>query len=177
MDRLNRTLTGCGLTLLLAAGGCRSTQPEVPPGRPYTSDGRQVPPIGFSSDPHPMSGPGITAGVPGMPGAPGSPQLGTPGPAATANYGAPTGNQYGPPGYTAGMSPLPGGANQPGGGAESTSMPYTGLGAPSSGGVMSPLLRPHPPPASQRPIRGCPAPRLDRVQGPAGTDTHGRAWS
>ena len=68
MDRLNRTLTGCGLTLLLAAGGCRSTQPEVPPGRPYTSDGRQVPPIGFSSDPHPMSGPGITAGVPGMAG-------------------------------------------------------------------------------------------------------------
>ncbi len=145
MDRLNRTLTGCGLTLLLAAGGCRSTQPEVPPGRPYANDGRQVPPIGFSSDPHPMSGPGITANMPGMAGAPGSPQLGTPGPAATANYGAPTGNQYGPPGYTAGMSPMPGaGANQPGGGAESTSMPYSGLGAPSSGGVTSPAPAPAP---------------------------------
>jgi hypothetical protein len=144
MDRLNRILTGCGLTLMLAAGGCRSTQPEVPPGRPYSSDGRQAPPIGFSSDPHPMSGPGIVAGGPGMPGAPGSPQLGTPGPAATANYGAPTGNQYGPPGYTAGMSPMPGGANQPGGGSESTSMPYTGLGAPSSGGMMSPAPAPAP---------------------------------
>ena len=145
MDRLNRTLTGCGLTLLLAAGGCRSTQPEVPPGRPYTSDGRQVPPIGFSSDPHPpMSGPGITAGMPGMAAAPGSPQLGTPGPAATANYGAPTGNQYGPPGYTAGMSPMPAGANQPGGGAESTAMPSYGMGAPSSGGVTSPAPAPAP---------------------------------
>jgi hypothetical protein len=139
MDRLNRILTGCGLTLLLAAGGCRSTQPEVPPGRAYNNDGRQNPPIGFSSDAHPsVTGPGITNGMPGMAGAPGAPQLGTPGPGATANYGAPTGNTYGPPGYTAGMAPLPAGANQLGGGSESTSMPYTGMGAPSSGGVMSP---------------------------------------
>jgi hypothetical protein len=76
-----------------------------------------------------------------MAAAAGSPQLGTPGPAATANYGAPTGNTYGPPGYTAGMS-QPAGANQPGGGSESTSMPYSGLGAPSSGGVMSPAPAP-----------------------------------
>jgi hypothetical protein len=139
MDRLNRILAGCGLMVLMAAGGCRSTHPEVPPGRPYTSDGRQLPPIGFSSDPHPMSGPGITAGVPG------GPQLGTPGPAATANLGAPTGNQYGPPGYTAGLAPVPGAANALGGGAERDSMPsYGGLGAPSGGGAMSPATAPPP---------------------------------
>jgi hypothetical protein len=138
MDRLNRSLTGYGLILLLAAGGCRSTQPEVPPGRPYTSDGRQAPPVGFSSDPHALSVPGINAGVPGMAAAPGAPQLGTPGPASSANYGAPTNNQYAPPGYTAGMAPMPPGLGQPGGGNESTSMPSYGMAPPTSGGMTSP---------------------------------------
>jgi len=134
MDRLNRSLTGCGLLLLLAAGGCRSTQPEVPPGRPYTSDGRQAPPVGFSSDPHALNVPGINAGVPGagMAAAPGSPQLGTPGPASSMNYGAPTNNQYAAPGYTAGVAPMPPGIAQQGGPSEGTSMPSYGLGAPSS---------------------------------------------
>jgi hypothetical protein len=146
MDRLNRSrsLTGCGLLLLLAAGGCRSTQPEVPPGRPYTSDGRQAPAVGFSADPHPLNVPGINAGVPGMAAAPGSPQLGTPGPASSTNYGAPTNNQYAAPGYTAGMAPIPPSLAQQGGPTESTSMPAYGLGAPSSGsgGMMSPAAAP-----------------------------------
>jgi hypothetical protein len=133
MDRLNRTLAGCGLALLLAAGGCRSTHPEVPPGRPYTSDGRQAPPsIGFSSDPHPMTGPGIVSGTPG------APQLGTPGPASTANYGTPTNNMYGPPNTGAGVGSLPPGVGMTGVPAEPASMPATGLGGPSSGFVPMP---------------------------------------
>jgi hypothetical protein len=138
MDRLNRSLTGCGLLLLLAAGGCRSTQPEVPPGRPYTSDGRQAPAVGFSSDPHALNVPGINAGVPGVVAAPGAPQLGTPGPASSTNYGAPTNNQYAAPGYAAGMAPMSPGIAQQGGPNEATSMPSYGLGAPSSGGMTSP---------------------------------------
>jgi hypothetical protein len=132
MDRLNRTVAGCGLTLVLAAaGGCKSTRPEVPPGRPYTSDGRQVPPIGFSSDPHAMTGPGIVAGS----GASGGPQFGTPGSATSANMGAPTMNQFGPPGTSGGM-PMSQGAGfstQGAGATESSSMPSPGLGAPSTG--------------------------------------------
>jgi hypothetical protein len=136
MDRLNRTVAGCGLMLLMAAGGCRSTRPEVPPGRPYTNDGRQVPPIAFSSEPHAMSGPGITAG---MPAGLGQPQLGTPGPASAGNYGAPTANQYGAPGYTAGMAQMPPGLGQSGGGAEATAMPsYGGMAAPSGSGMTNP---------------------------------------
>ncbi len=79
MDRLKLTLAGCGLSLLLAAPGCRSTRSEVPPHRPYSSDGKQMPPtIGFSSDPHPMTGgAALAAGAPGLPG---SPQFGTPTP-------------------------------------------------------------------------------------------------
>jgi hypothetical protein len=128
MDRLNRTLAGCGLALLLAAGGCRSTQPEVPPGRPYTSDGRQAPPsIGFSSDPHPMAGPGMASGMPG------APQLGTPGPASTANYGTPTNNMYGPPATGTGVGALPPAVGLTSAPGEPTSMPATGLGGPSTG--------------------------------------------
>jgi hypothetical protein len=136
MDRLNRTMAGCGLLLLLAAaGGCRSTRPEVPPGRPYTSDGRQVPPMSFSNDPHPMTGPGITAGQ-------GTPQYGTPGPATSANLGAPTGNQYGPPGTTIGGGQTPSGAGFSAPGMEPSSMPPAGLGAPSIGNETSPASAP-----------------------------------
>jgi hypothetical protein len=128
MDRLNRTLAGCGLTLLLAAGGCRSTQPEVPPGRPYGGDGRQVPPsVGFSSDPHAMTGPAFA-------GAPGAPQLGTPGPASAGGYGV-SNNMYGPPGTTTGGAMPPGVGLTGAGGAEPASMPSNGLGTPSSGFV------------------------------------------
>ena len=54
MDRLKFTLAGCGLAALMAASGCRNLRSEVPAGRPYSSDGRQMPSVGFSSDPHPM---------------------------------------------------------------------------------------------------------------------------
>jgi hypothetical protein len=167
MDRLNRSLTGCGLALLLAAGGCRSTQPEVPPGRPYTSDGKQVPPVAFSSDPHPLNVPGINAGVPGAGAAPGSPQLGTPGPASSMNYGAPTNNQYASPSYTAGMAPVPPGMGQlgpgqQGGGSESTSMPAYGLAPPSSSGMMSSLPSPASPAAAATPaVPGAGVPTID----------------
>jgi hypothetical protein len=103
MDRLKLTLAGCGLAVLVAAPGCRNLRSEVPAGRPYTSDGRQMPSVGFSSDPHPpiggavASAPGAvgmgTAEQPGMTG-----QFGTPAPGSTGNYGAPTSNAYGPPG-------------------------------------------------------------------------------
>ncbi len=95
MDRQTRRLAGCGLMFVLAASGCRSTRSEVPPGRQYAGDGRQVPSVGFSSDPHPTGANGLGS----MPGGPGTMpgQYGTP-PPATPNYGMPTGNAYGPPG-------------------------------------------------------------------------------
>jgi hypothetical protein len=127
MDRLNRTMAGCGLMLMLAAaGGCRSTRSEVPPGRPYTSDGRQVPPVGFSTEPHPTTGPGITNGQPG------GPQYGTPSSATSANFGAPTNNLYGGPGTSPAGLPT-GGAGFSSPGMESSSMPSGGLGMPSTG--------------------------------------------
>lgn len=49
MDRLTRTLAGCGLMLLAAAGGCRTGHDEVPPGRAYRPDGRQDAAVGFST--------------------------------------------------------------------------------------------------------------------------------
>ncbi len=56
MDRLPRQfVAACALGLLAAGTGCRSTRPEVPPGRPFASDGRQRKAIEFSSDGHPMS--------------------------------------------------------------------------------------------------------------------------
>ncbi len=114
MDRLNRILTGCGLTLLLAAGGCRSTQPEVPPGRAYNNDGRQNPPIGFSSDAHPsVTGPGITNGMPGMAGAPGAPQLGTPGPGRHRQVRCSHRQPVVAAGTQRGMAPMPASGGEP----------------------------------------------------------------
>ncbi len=69
MDRVSRTLALSGLGLLLTAAGCRSTRSEVPPGRPYSNDGRQRPAIGFSNDPHPVDGAAITNIMPDSPGA------------------------------------------------------------------------------------------------------------
>ncbi|HEV3168270.1 MAG TPA: hypothetical protein VGZ22_29975 [Isosphaeraceae bacterium] len=95
MDRLDRSLLAFGLGVILAASGCRSPRSDVPPGREYMKDGRQVPAVGFSSDPrHPQN-----AGFPG--GAPGSVQ----GPSSgfgTANpnmngYGVTNTGSYGPP--------------------------------------------------------------------------------
>ena len=99
MDRLPRPMVACGLGLLLMAAGCRSTRPEVPPGRPFTKDGQQRKAIEFSSDGHPVSaaassnfmpsnlgGSNLASGI----GAGGSRPDG-------AAFGAPPGS-YGPPG-------------------------------------------------------------------------------
>jgi hypothetical protein len=95
MDRQTRRLAGFGLMFVLATSGCRSTRSEVPPGRKFSGDGREIPSVGFSSDPHPAGANGMGS-VPGGPGTmPG--RYGTPAP-ATPNYGMPTGNAYGPPG-------------------------------------------------------------------------------
>jgi hypothetical protein len=67
MDRPNYSLVAtCGLALILAGTGCRSTRSDVPPGRQYTNDGRQVPGVSFSSDPHPAAGGGFSPNAPGM---------------------------------------------------------------------------------------------------------------
>lgn len=141
MDRLNRTLGGCGLALLMAAtgSGCRSTQSQVPPGRPYTNDGRQGAPVGFSSEPHPMSGAASTPVMPYAGAAPGTTgQLGTPTPGGGASFGAPTGHMYGPPGSSplgsaAGQSPAMG-SSAPGSDGASTSPASDGAPAGMMGG-------------------------------------------
>ncbi|AGA28956.1 hypothetical protein [Singulisphaera acidiphila] len=108
MDRLKLTLAGCGLAAVLTVSGCRNLRSEVPPGRPFASEGSQ-PSVGFSSDPHPNTGLGAMPGGPGS--APGMPQdsasqFGTPPPGASDRYGAPTDNAYGPPG-TSTLAPPP----------------------------------------------------------------------
>ena len=99
MDRLNRGLAGYGLVLALTipGAGCRTTPSEVPPGRPFASDGK--PPVGFSQSPNPdpygaMPPPSNGAG-----------QYGTPAP-SQGNSFAPTGNAFGPPG-TSVLGPAP----------------------------------------------------------------------
>ena len=71
MDRFFRSVAfaSCGLGLLVTGSGCRMTRPEVPPGRSYSSDGRQRPAIGFSSDAHPVDGAAMTNMVPDSAGA------------------------------------------------------------------------------------------------------------
>lgn len=71
MVRLTRSmaLSAYGLGLALVASGCKMTRPEVPPGRPYSSDGRQRPAIGFSSEAHPVNGAALTNVMPDSPGA------------------------------------------------------------------------------------------------------------
>ena len=70
MDRLSRPIAaiGLGLGLFLIAPGCRMTRPEVPPGRPYSDDGRQRAPIAFSSEGHPVNGAATAHLTPDSPG-------------------------------------------------------------------------------------------------------------
>lgn len=56
MDRPHRPLAAALLCLTALAPGCRSTRNEVPPARPYASDGRQRKKIDFSSQGHPLNG-------------------------------------------------------------------------------------------------------------------------
>ena len=108
MDRLPRPFVACGLGLLLAAGGCKATRPEVPPGRPFAKDGQQRKAIEFSSEGHPV---GAAASSNFMPNNLGGSNLasgigsGGSRPDGSA-FGAPPG-AYGAPG-TAGMAPPPG---------------------------------------------------------------------
>lgn len=131
MDRLNRTLAGCGLALWLAAtgAGCRSTRSEVPPGRMPANNG-PTGAVGFSNEAHPLTGanPAPYSATNGAPGAMG--QLGTPPPGAAAGLGAPTNNLYGPPG----SSPL-GREGSAAGAPASTPAP-----APSDSGALAPTL-------------------------------------
>src|SRR5262245_44426343 len=102
MDRLKITLAGFALVAVLAAPGCHNLRSEVPAGRPYSGDARQMPSVGFSSDPHPATG-GALAPPPGSLGMgatepssmPSHGQYGTPAPGSTNNYGMPTSNAYG----------------------------------------------------------------------------------
>ncbi len=104
MDRFARqSFAACSLGLFLAASGCRSTQPEVPPGRPFAKDGQQRQAIQFSSDGHPATAQGS---APYMPNNLGGSNLGagisTPGAKPDGmSYGGPEA-AYGPPG-SAGM--------------------------------------------------------------------------
>ncbi len=103
MDRLNRSFVACGLGLMLAATGCRTTKPEVPPGRPFAKDGQQRKAIEFSSDGHPLNGAATANFMPNnLGGSNMASGIGAGGsrPDASA-FGAPPG-AYGPPG-TAGM--------------------------------------------------------------------------
>lgn len=88
--------------------GCRSTPSEVPPHKPFMTDGRKAPPINFSGNsPNPSDGlPPVNTGQPSA--------FGTPNPGASNNYGAPTNNSFGPP-NTSTLGTLPGGdATKPG---------------------------------------------------------------
>lgn len=71
MDRYSRSmaLLMVGFGSLLTTTGCKVARPEVPPGRPYSNDGRQRPAIDFSSAPHPVDGSAMTNLMPDSAGA------------------------------------------------------------------------------------------------------------
>lgn len=97
MDRLTHRLVAVwGLTVFCLMTGCKSTKPEVPPGRGYTNEGKQIPPVGFSTDPS------VPAGAMATTPQAGSGMYGKGRPStAMENYGTPTDNTYGPPGSSA----------------------------------------------------------------------------
>jgi hypothetical protein len=121
-DRLNHRLWArCGLGLILAAAGCRSTKSDVPP-TPLSG----APPVSFSHDASP---PQVNAF--GGPASPYGPGPGSSSPYATSSSAAPS------PSISPGVAMPSAGAPATGGG-----MPMEGLGgaAPAAGqprGVMS----------------------------------------
>jgi hypothetical protein len=95
MDRLSRWLLApCGLGLILAASGCRSTKSDVPPGPKFGASGAQSPPVAFSHDATPAQAPATNYGgmapslygtqAPGMPASSAAPTTAAPASAAPA---------------------------------------------------------------------------------------------
>jgi hypothetical protein len=148
MDRLTRTFAGCGLMFLLVTSGCHSGGNKVPPGRSFSGDGRQTPPIDFNSDPHPMNNmtnPALGVQQPTMPGQAGGQagQFGTP--TGGSRFSVPTSTgAYGPPGTAGTTSPYLGGS---GTGTNGTAF------MPPAGGVSDPTTTP---PLGSQPGSGLP---------------------
>ncbi len=173
MDRLPRQFfVACALGLLAVGTGCRSTRPEVPPGRPFAPDGRQRKAIEFSSDGHPMSA-AATANI--MPDtANGGSKLAQgidagSRPDGGSYSGVPGG--YGPPG-TSGRKGDPGLGQPP----KLDSPPLDDPGAiPASMGpapmpnplAPAPMMAPKPPPPSDAPAMPDPMPAPAPTAGPA----------
>lgn len=106
MDRLTRTLAGCGLGLLMIAPGCKSV-PEVPPGRkfgtpPSAPIGAELPGVDFGNDPRPNRSPGFPEGAPGS-----NPRMGGGGvvPAGMGPYDTPAPAPAAPKAYDPGAFP------------------------------------------------------------------------
>ena len=104
MDRLSKTLAGCGLALLATAAGCRATRDEVPPGRAFRNDGKADRGAEFSTQPHPGPTPSLGNQIGGTPGnrVSGPVTLPPPGDA----FGIPPDGKYGAPGNS-GLGPAP----------------------------------------------------------------------
>jgi hypothetical protein len=101
MDRRVRTKVGAALLGLAtaAAGGCRSTKPEVPPAKAFSAAGQPSAPLAFGSSPGQNAFSALSGTNPNpetIPGRSGG-QFGTPAP-GNDMYGAPTDNTFGPPG-------------------------------------------------------------------------------
>ncbi len=144
MDRFTRPFAVCGFGLILAVTGCKSTQPEVPPGRPFAKDGQQRQAIQFSSEGHPAM---VQGSAPTMPSNLGGSNLAagisTPGARSDGMaFGGPEG-AYGPPG-SAGRPAAPTNLNDPSAVRASTnppsSIPLTGTPPPGTPDINLPPL-------------------------------------
>jgi len=149
MDRFSRSiaLSACGFGLLLTVAGCRMTRPEVPPGRPYSSDGRQRPAIGFSSEPHPADGSAMTQIIPDSPGGSklgAGARAGRPEPSPLLGGGS---AQFGPPG-TSGRDESVGGENSATIGRTTSASDEAVLPAGLPDDLSPPSIDPNPRPAS-----------------------------
>ncbi len=121
MDRLTKTLAGCGLALMAAAAGCRSAHDEVPPGKVYRPEGRPDSAVGFSTS-QPEKGygaygtpPNLTQGNIGGGGLMGSRPVGG------DMTGTVPGNRFGGPGTSGAASTSPSPATSPSTGGGSLS--------------------------------------------------------
>ncbi len=151
MDRRTRSLLAGGLGLMLTTlSGCRTPHAEVPPGRPYSTDGQQRKALEFSTDGHPVNG------------------------AATANFTPNmTGSPSLPPGYGGGSTRseslgLPGAA---GGMAQpNPTNPGPGLADPSASRASMPAPAPAPAPTTPAEMAPLGMPPLDPVPGPGASN-------